>query len=82
MGLEKSTHVTTSSNGRYVFRKSGDDLEIQHVDSGGVVVDSGTLSEADLRSLLKDNFKVTRGAKKQRAAPNGKTKNKGAEANA
>lgn len=83
MGLEKSTYVSTSSNGRLAFKRSGDQLEIQVIDSDGTMRDTAALTEDDLRSLLKDSFSKTRGPRKAKAAsPNGKAKGKGAEATA
>lgn len=82
MGLEKSTYVPTSSNGRLAFKRSGNDLEIQVIDADGTMRDTALLGEDDLRSLLKDNFKATRGPKKGKAIANGKPKGKGIEATA
>lgn len=81
--LEKSTHVATAGSGRLAFRKSGEDLEIQYIDAENTVRDSGTLSEDDLRSLLKDNFKGTREPKRSaKTTTNGKPKGRATEAHA
>lgn len=84
MDLEKSTYVTTSSNGRMIFRPSSGQLEVQIADADGTVRDTAMLGEDDLRSLLKDNFKATRKPREKtiKVAPNGKTKSRGVEATA
>lgn len=78
MNLEKTVSVTLpSTKGKFAFQRSGENLEIQVIDNEGVVLDSASVSEADLQFLLKDMFptkRKTRGPNKKTANGNGETR--------
>lgn len=56
MGLLWTTHVETESGGRIEFNADSGDLELSVLDNAGVVMDKATISESDLRALIKDCF--------------------------
>lgn len=78
MNLEKTISVTLpSTKGKFSFQKSGENLEIKVVGPDDVVHDSATLSEADLRFLLKDIFPTKRKTREPKVpAANGGAKAK------
>lgn len=83
MPIQKSTFVA-GTNGKLTFQRVGAELEIQVLDSSGSTIDTATISESDLRELLKDLFPVTRKARtaKSDASSNGTSRRRNAAAHA
>jgi hypothetical protein len=67
--MEKSVSINVPmSAGKLRFERSGDDLSITVLDTDGDKHDSATLSEADLRSIVKDLFPAKRKPREANAA--------------
>lgn len=70
MIVEKTVSIIVeSTTGKISFARAGADLEITMLDGDGAVRDQATLTEPELRSLIKEIFPGTRKPKASAGEP-------------